>query len=110
MNAPRTIVLRVRAETNVNDLAYAILRETAEFGYVRATGIGAGPMNQIVKAVARARHRIKGSEYDLLMTSTFSGESPPGSDIEWVRVIITIIRVDLSLVRQLLPNNPEVEA
>lgn len=107
MNLPKRIILRVKTDTDINHLSTAILREVAEFGFVQCTGIGAGPMNQVVKAVARARVRAAAGKYDLIMTSEFSEESPPGIQPQWVRVMLTVIRIDREALAHLLPGMGE---
>ncbi len=66
-----TSVLKVSAKSNPNSVAGALAavlreRETAEL-----QAVGAGAINQAVKAIAIARGYLRGSEIDLLCAPSF---------------------------------------
>jgi stage V sporulation protein SpoVS len=54
-------VIRIGQNTKVSTLAGRILDQVRKAGYATLETVGAGPVNQAVKAVARARETTEGN-------------------------------------------------
>jgi len=65
-------VIKVKATTNPGKLAGAIASEIRENKIVEIQAIGAGSINQAIKAVAIARGFVASSGYDLKIYPSFA--------------------------------------
>lgn len=73
-------VLKVSAESKPHKVAGAIANEIRQVGTVLVTAIGAGAVNQAVKAIAIARGYIAPSGADLVATPGFSELTIDGNE------------------------------
>ncbi|HTU81170.1 MAG TPA: stage V sporulation protein S [Candidatus Acidoferrales bacterium] len=64
-------VLKVSAKSNPNAVAGALAAALRERDAAELQAVGAGAINQAIKAVAIARNYLKGSEIDLVCTPSF---------------------------------------
>ena len=65
-------MLKVSSKSNPNSVAGAIAGIIAEKGKVELQAIGAGAINQVVKAIAIARGFVASSGVDLVCIPAFS--------------------------------------
>jgi stage V sporulation protein S len=63
--------LKVSAKSNPNAVAGALAGALRERQSVELQAVGAGAINQAIKAVAIARNYLKGGEFDLVCTPSF---------------------------------------
>jgi stage V sporulation protein S len=63
--------LKVSAKSNPNAVAGALAAALRERDSAELQAVGAGAINQAVKAVAIARNYLKGSEIDLVCSPSF---------------------------------------
>lgn len=66
------VVLKVASKTNPNALAGAIAGEMKNTSILELHAIGAGPVNQAVKAIAIARGIMAPNGYNLVCIPSFS--------------------------------------
>ncbi len=76
MNGDRTIqvtpgTLKVSARSNPNAVAGALAAVIRERDNAEIQAVGAGAINQAIKAVAIARSYLKGSEIDVICVPSF---------------------------------------
>lgn len=64
-------VLKVSAKSNPNAVAGALAAALRERDSAELQAVGAGAINQAIKAVAIARNYSKGSEIDVVCTPSF---------------------------------------
>ena len=69
-----SIQLKVAGKSNVNSVAGAVARNLEEGKKVSLVAIGAGAVNQMVKAVAIARGMVAQAGQDLYFTAGFVDE------------------------------------
>ena len=81
-------ILRVAATSDVNAVARAILGALSKAPLVEAHAIGAGAVNQAVKAVAIARRNFERRGQELVMTPGFIEVEIDGQERTGVRLII----------------------
>jgi stage V sporulation protein S len=67
-----TNVLKVSSKSNLNSVAGAIAGVLREKGSTEIQAIGAGSLNQAIKAIAIARGFVAPSGIDLVFTSAFA--------------------------------------
>ena len=63
--------LKVSAKSNPNAVAGALAAALRERDSAELQAVGAGAINQAIKAVAIARNYLKGSEIDIVCTPSF---------------------------------------
>ncbi|HZT12464.1 MAG TPA: stage V sporulation protein S [Candidatus Baltobacteraceae bacterium] len=66
-----TSILKVSAKSNPNSVAGALAAVLRERDFAELQAVGAGAINQAVKAVAIARSYLRGSEIDLACIPSF---------------------------------------
>jgi len=64
-------ILKVSAKSNPNSVAGALAAVLRERDFAELQAVGAGAINQAVKAVAIARSYLRGSEIDLACIPSF---------------------------------------
>ncbi len=65
------VTLKVSAKSNPNAVAGALAAALRERDSVEVQAVGAGAINQAVKAVAIARSYLKGAQFDAFCTPSF---------------------------------------
>ena len=81
-------VLKVAASSDANSVARAIVGALRKSQLVETHAIGAGAVNQAVKAVAIARRTLQRENGDLIMTPGFIEVEIEGQERTGVRLII----------------------
>jgi len=81
-------VLKVAASSDVNAVARAIVGALRKSQLVETHAIGAGAVNQAVKAVAIARRLLERRGRDLMVTPGFIEVEVDGQERTGVRLII----------------------
>ena len=81
-------VLKVAAASDVNAVARAIMGALSKAQLVEAHAIGAGAVNQAVKAVAIARRSFERRGQEIIMTPGFIEVEIDGQERTGVRLII----------------------
>ncbi len=80
--------LKAGAKTNPNSLAGAIAGLIREEGRVEIQTIGAGALNQVIKASAIARGFVAPSGHDLICIPAFEGIEIDGEERTAIKIII----------------------
>jgi len=80
--------LKAGAKTNPNSLAGAIAGLIREEGRVEIQTIGAGALNQAIKAVAIARGFVAPSGYNLVLIPAFEDIEIDGEERTAIKIII----------------------
>ncbi len=83
-----TEVLKVSANSNSNSVAGAVAGAMREKGKVEVQAIGAGALNQAVKAVAIARGYVAPSGIDLVFVPGFTDVEIDGEERTAVKLFI----------------------
>jgi len=89
--APSVEVLRVSTKSNPNAVAGAVAGVIREKGACELQTIGAGALNQAVKAIAIARGFMAPSGVDLIMQPSFvdvPDEHDPEKEITAIRMLV----------------------
>jgi stage V sporulation protein S len=81
-------VLKVSAKSNPNSVAGALAGVLREQGSAEIQAIGAGALNQAVKAVAIARGFVAPSGVDLICIPAFTDIQIDGEDRTAIRLLI----------------------
>jgi stage V sporulation protein S len=81
-------VLRVAAKSNPNSVAGALAGVIREQGIAELQSIGAGALNQAIKALAIARGFMAPSGIDLICRPAFTDLVVDGQDRTAIRLII----------------------
>ena len=81
-------ILKVSAKSNVNSVAGAIAGSVRESGQVEVQAIGAGALNQAVKAVAVARGFIAPNGVDLVCVPAFADIDEEDNKKTAIRLIV----------------------
>lgn len=81
-------ILKVAAMSDVNAVARAIMGALSKAPLVEAHAIGAGAVNQAVKAVAIARRNFQRHGQELIMTPGFIEVEVDGQERTGIRLII----------------------
>jgi stage V sporulation protein S len=81
-------ILKVAATSDVNAVARAIMGALSKAQLVEAHAIGAGAVNQAVKAVAIARRNFGQRGQEIVMTPGFIEVEVDGQERTGVRLII----------------------
>lgn len=80
--------LKVSSKSNPNSVAGAIAGIIAEKGKVELQAIGAGAINQVVKAIAIARGFVAASGVDLVCVPAFSIVNIEGEERTGMKFIV----------------------
>lgn len=81
-------ILKVSSKSNPNSVAGALANVFRENGYVEIQAIGAGALNQAIKAIAIARGFIAPSGKNLVCIPAFQDVSINGEDRTAIRLIV----------------------
>ncbi len=81
-------MLKVSSKSNPNSVAGAIAGIIAEKGKVELQAIGAGAINQVVKAIAIARGFVASSGVDLVCIPAFSIVNIEGEERTGMKFIV----------------------
>lgn len=81
-------MLKVSSKSNPNSVAGAITGIIAEKGKVELQAIGAGAINQVVKAIAIARGFVAASGVDLVCIPAFSTVNIEGEERTGMKFIV----------------------
>ena len=81
-------MLKVSSKSNPNSVAGAIAGIIAEKGKVELQAIGAGAINQVVKAIAVARGFVAASGVDLVCIPAFSPVNIEGEERTGMKFIV----------------------
>ena len=81
-------MLKVSSKSNPNSVAGAIAGIIAEKGKVELQAIGAGAINQVVKAIAIARGFVASSGVDLVCIPAFSIVNREGEERTGMKFIV----------------------
>ncbi|MGC9992781.1 MAG: stage V sporulation protein S [Candidatus Cybelea sp.] len=102
MTAAGGVTLKVSAKSNPNAVAGALAAVLRERETAEVQAVGAGAINQAIKAVAIARSYLKGAKLDVVCTPAFVLVSI--DDSERTAISLQVER------RQLKEKEPEVES
>ena len=81
-------VLKISSKSNPNSVAGAIAGLVKEKGSVEIQAIGAGALNQAVKAVAIARGYVAPAGVDLICIPAFAEVEVEGEDRTGIKLIV----------------------
>ncbi|KIL50545.1 MULTISPECIES: stage V sporulation protein S [Jeotgalibacillus] len=81
-------VLKVSSKSNPNSVAGALAGVLREKGFVEVQAIGAGALNQAVKAVAISRGFVAPSGIDLICIPAFTDIQIEGEERTAIKLII----------------------
>ena len=81
-------VLKVSTKSNPNSVAGAIAGVLKEDDKVEIQAIGAGALNQAIKAIAIARGFVAPSGVDLICVPAFTGVEVEGEDKTGIKLIV----------------------
>jgi stage V sporulation protein S len=85
---PAVEVLKVSSRSNPNAVAGALAGVIRERGYAEIQGIGAGAVNQAIKAVAIARGFVAPSGIDLVCVPAFTDILIDGQERTAIKLIV----------------------
>ena len=80
--------LKVSSKSNPNSVAGALVAVIREQGYVEMQAVGAGAINQAIKAVAIARGFVAPSGMDLVCAPAFSDITIAGEDRTAIKLLV----------------------
>ncbi len=81
-------VLKVAGKSSPNSVAGALAKSVQEDGYAEVQAIGAGAVNQAVKAVAIARGFVASGGLDLICTPAFADVVLDGEERTCIKLIV----------------------
>ena len=81
-------ILKVSSKSNPNSVAGALANVFREKGVVEVQAIGAGAINQAIKAIAIARGFVAPSGKNLICTPAFSDISIDGEERTAIKLIV----------------------
>lgn len=81
-------ILKASTKSNPNNLAGAIAGVLKEDDKVEIQAIGAGALNQAIKAIAIARGYVAPSGVDLICVPAFTGVEVAGEDKTGIKLIV----------------------
>ncbi|MFZ7119755.1 MAG: stage V sporulation protein S [Eubacteriaceae bacterium] len=81
-------VLKVSAKSNPNSVAGALAGVLRDKGSAEIQSIGAGALNQAIKAIAIARGYVAPSGYDLICIPAFTDINIEGQERTGIKLII----------------------
>ncbi|GAC1654616.1 MAG: stage V sporulation protein S [Vulcanimicrobiaceae bacterium] len=82
-------VLKVSAKSNPNSVAGALAATLRERETAELQAVGAGAINQAIKAVAIARTYLKGSNLGLVCVPSFIGVEIGGQERTGISLLVT---------------------
>lgn len=80
--------LKVSSKSNPNSVAGALVAVIREKGYAEMQAVGAGALNQAVKAVAIARGFVAPSGADLICSPAFTDIVISGEDRTAIKLLV----------------------
>lgn len=80
--------LKVSSKSNPNSVAGALVAVIREKGYAEMQAVGAGALNQAVKAVAIARGFVAPSGTDLICSPAFTDILISGEDRTAIKLLV----------------------
>ena len=80
--------LKVSSKSNPNSVAGALVAVIREKGYAEMQAVGAGALNQAVKAVAIARGFVAPSGSDLICSPAFTDIVISGEDRTAIKLLV----------------------
>ena len=80
--------LKVSSKSNPNSVAGALVAVIREKGYAEMQAVGAGALNQAVKAVAIARGFVAPSGSDLICSPAFTDIVIAGEDRTAIKLLV----------------------
>ena len=80
--------LKVSSKSNPNSVAGALVAVIREQGYVEMQAVGAGAINQAIKAVAIARGFVAPSGMDLVCAPAFADITIAGEDRTAMKLLV----------------------
>ncbi|HLG28191.1 stage V sporulation protein S [Paenisporosarcina macmurdoensis] len=80
--------LKVSSKSNPNSVAGALVAVIREKGYAEMQAVGAGALNQAVKAVAIARGFVAPSGADLICSPAFTDIVIAGEDRTAIKLLV----------------------
>ncbi len=89
-------VLKVSSKSNPNALAGAVAGVVRTAGAVEIQVVGAGALNQAIKAIAIARGYVTTSGLDLSCSPTFADIEIDGESRTAIRLLVEALRVEHS--------------
>ena len=81
-------ILKVSSKSNSNSVAGALANVFREKGHVEIQAVGAGALNQAIKAIAIARGFIAPSGKDLICIPAFSDINIDGEERTAIKLIV----------------------
>ena len=87
-------ILKVSSKSNPNSVAGALAGVVRQSGAVEMQVVGAGALNQAIKAVAIARGYVAPSGVDLICVPTFADIEIDGQDRTAIRLLVESRPVD----------------
>lgn len=81
-------ILKVSSKSNPNSVAGAIAGMIKEYGRVELQAIGAGALNQSIKAIAVARGYVAPSGINLICIPAFADIEIEGDDRTGIKLIV----------------------
>ena len=81
-------ILKVSSKTNPNSVAGAIAGMIKEYGKVELQAIGAGALNQAIKAIAIARGYVAPGGINLICIPAFADVEVEGDDKTGIKLIV----------------------
>src|SRR3954453_23747739 len=81
-------ILKVSSKSNPNSVAGALAGVIRQSGAVEGQVVGAGALNQAIKAVAIARGYVAPSGFDLMCVPTFADIEIDGQDRTAIRLLV----------------------
>jgi stage V sporulation protein S len=97
-------ILKVSSKSNPNSVAGAMAGVVRQAGAVEVQVVGAGALNQAIKALAIARGYVSSSGIDLVCLPTFADIEIDGQDRTGIHLLIeSRVRVDGRIVDGTIP-------
>ena len=84
-------VLKVAADSNPKGVAETLVNTLEEEEYAELQSIGAGAVNQSVKAVAIARNEVETDEVDLTCIPAFMDVEIDGEERTAIKLIVELV-------------------
>ena len=88
MKMERIDILKVSSKSNPNSVAGAIAGMIKEYGKVEIQAIGAGALNQAIKAIAIARGYVAPGGINLICIPAFADVEVEGNDKTGIKLIV----------------------
>lgn len=85
----QSVTLRVSAKSNPNAVAGAVAGSVRDYGAVELQAVGAGAVNQAIKAVAIARGYVAPDGRNLICTPAFVAVDIAGDQKTGIKLIVT---------------------